>query len=191
MGLSNVVRIGVCCPVALASVSPIGQTQTFDVLIRGGQILDGSGNPWFSGDVGITGDRIAAVGRLPGATATLVIDAAALVVSPGFIDTHTHSARMRVDSPRQLPKRALLPLAFLREIFDFGFHLTIRTDGGVKHEMSQNIIGVSSADKSEAERRGLFQEATAARQKAAVVCLWCYVPDAAALAHRPPAQNLV
>jgi N-acyl-D-aspartate/D-glutamate deacylase len=77
--------------VVLASVSPIGQTQTFDVLIRGGQILDGSGNPWFLGDVGINGDRIAAVGRLPGATATRVIEAKGFVVSPGFIDMHTHS----------------------------------------------------------------------------------------------------
>ncbi len=64
---------------ALASVSPIGQTQTFDVLIRGGQILDGSGNPWTVGDVGIKGDRIAAVGRLPGATAARVIDATGLI----------------------------------------------------------------------------------------------------------------
>src|SRR4029453_2658388 len=75
----------------LASVSTIGQTQTFDVLIRGGQILDGSGNPWFRGDVGIKGDRIAAVGRLSGATAARVIDATGLIVSPGFIDMHTHS----------------------------------------------------------------------------------------------------
>ena len=77
--------------VVLVSVSPIGQTQTFDVLIRDGQIFDGSGNPWFSGDIGIKGDRIAAVGRLPGATATRVIDATGLAVAPGFIDMHAHS----------------------------------------------------------------------------------------------------
>ncbi|MBI2186377.1 MAG: D-aminoacylase [Acidobacteria bacterium] len=63
----------------------------YDVLIRGGRIVDGTGNPWFSGDVGIRGNRIAAVGPLRGASARRVIDAAGLVVAPGFIDLHTHS----------------------------------------------------------------------------------------------------
>ena len=67
------------------------QEATFDVLIRGGRIVDGSGNPWFYGDVGIRGGQIAAVGRLANADATRVIDATGLVVAPGFIDLHTHS----------------------------------------------------------------------------------------------------
>jgi N-acyl-D-aspartate/D-glutamate deacylase len=75
----------------LVSVSLIGQTQPFDLLIQGGQVLDGSGNPWFRGDVAIRGDRIAAVGRLAGAKATRVIDATGLIVAPGCIDMHTHS----------------------------------------------------------------------------------------------------
>src|SRR5206468_7524026 len=47
---------------------------------------DGTGAPWFRGDIGINGDRIAAVGPLPGATARTTIDATDLVVAPGFID---------------------------------------------------------------------------------------------------------
>jgi len=57
-----------------------------DVLIRNGRIVDGTGAPWFRGDVGIAGDRIAAVGTLAGATAATIIDATSLVVAPGFID---------------------------------------------------------------------------------------------------------
>ena len=64
---------------------------TLDILIRGGHVLDGAGNPWFEADVGIAGDRIAAVGRLAGEPAVRVIDADGLIVSPGFVDMHTHS----------------------------------------------------------------------------------------------------
>ncbi len=63
----------------------------FDVLIHSGQIVDGTGNPWFHGSVGINGDRIVAIGALSNATATHTIDAAGLMVAPGFIDIHSHS----------------------------------------------------------------------------------------------------
>lgn len=65
--------------------------QKFDVLIRQGRVLDGSGNPWVRADVGIRGDRIAAIGDLRGATAATVISAGNLYVAPGFIDTHSHA----------------------------------------------------------------------------------------------------
>lgn len=58
----------------------------YDIIIRHGRILDGTGNPWVSGDIGIRDDRIAAIGNLSGANARQTIDASGLMVSPGFID---------------------------------------------------------------------------------------------------------
>ena len=58
----------------------------FDVLIKNGRIVDGAGAPWFRGDVGITGDRIVAVGSLSDRPAAATVDATDLVVAPGFID---------------------------------------------------------------------------------------------------------
>jgi len=68
--------------------------ESFDLIIRNGRIVDGSGNPWYVADVGIRAGRIAAIGRLcsgDGACpAKRTLDAAGLVVAPGFIDVHTH-----------------------------------------------------------------------------------------------------
>ena len=64
---------------------------SYDVVIRGGHIVDGTGNPWFAGDVAIRNGRIAAVGALRNAQAARVVDATGRVVAPGFIDLHTHS----------------------------------------------------------------------------------------------------
>jgi len=61
----------------------------FDILVKNGKIVDGTGNPWFYGDIGIIGDTIAEIGDLSGKTAAKTIDAKGLVVSPGFIDPHT------------------------------------------------------------------------------------------------------
>ncbi|HUT35832.1 MAG TPA: D-aminoacylase [Planctomycetota bacterium] len=62
----------------------------FDILIRGGMVLDGSGGEPLRADVGIRADIIEAIGAFPGADAARVLDASSLVVAPGFIDLHTH-----------------------------------------------------------------------------------------------------
>jgi dihydroorotase/N-acyl-D-amino-acid deacylase len=62
------------------------QAPPFDLIIRNGRIIDGTGSPWFSGDVAVRGGKIAAVGSLAGASARQTIDAAGKVVAPGFID---------------------------------------------------------------------------------------------------------
>jgi N-acyl-D-amino-acid deacylase len=69
---------------------PLG-AQEYDLIIRGGRVLDGSGNPWYRADVAIRGERIAAVGDLSGAGARRVIEAGGLYVAPGFIDVHSHA----------------------------------------------------------------------------------------------------
>ena len=68
------------------------QQPAFDVLIRNGRVMDGTGNPWIRADVGISGGRITAIGHLGSATAATTIDAADRLVTPGFIDVHSHAA---------------------------------------------------------------------------------------------------
>ena len=68
------------------------QLGRFDVLIRNARVMDGTGNPWLRADVGITGDRITAVGTLATAPAARTIDAHDRIVCPGFIDVHSHAA---------------------------------------------------------------------------------------------------
>src|SRR2546422_8242700 len=86
--LPAAVAAGIAALTGWAGV-PVGAQRTtnrFDVLIAHGRIVDGTGSPWFVGDVGLVGDRIAAVGSFTGATATTRLDATNLVVAPGFID---------------------------------------------------------------------------------------------------------
>ena len=74
-----------------AAPAPSATHGPYDLLVRNGRIVDGTGSPWYRGDVAIRGDRIAAVGLLPGAQARDTIDATGLVVSPGWIDMLGHS----------------------------------------------------------------------------------------------------
>jgi N-acyl-D-aspartate/D-glutamate deacylase len=69
------------------------QDKDFDVLIRGGAVIDGTGSPAIIADVGIRGDVITAVGDLKSERARKIINASGLSVSPGFIDVHTHCDR--------------------------------------------------------------------------------------------------
>ncbi len=74
----------------LAASGSAVETPAYDLIIKGAKIVDGTGNPWFFGDIGIQGDRIAEIGDLSGVSAKTTIDTKGLVVSPGFIDMHTH-----------------------------------------------------------------------------------------------------
>ncbi|MEM2957025.1 MAG: amidohydrolase family protein, partial [Candidatus Jordarchaeaceae archaeon] len=62
-----------------------------DIVIKNARIIDGTGNPWFKGELGITGEKIAEIDRSISTRGERVIDAKGLIVAPGFIDVHTHS----------------------------------------------------------------------------------------------------
>lgn len=102
-GVNTAIRLTVAFGLLSASGAPtLAARQAaplFDVVIAGGRVVDGSGSPWFLADVGIRGDRIAAIGDLGGAPATTRIDARGLVVAPGFIDPHVHARERIFDLP--------------------------------------------------------------------------------------------
>jgi N-acyl-D-aspartate/D-glutamate deacylase len=80
--------------IAIASLSLrslAADDPAYDLVIRHGKIVDGTGNPWFHGDLAVAGTKIVALGRVPAKPAKREIDARGLVVAPGFIDMHSHS----------------------------------------------------------------------------------------------------
>jgi dihydroorotase/N-acyl-D-amino-acid deacylase len=85
-GLVTTASIAAAVALGVAVAGGQQPANRFDVVILNGRIVDGTGAPWYRGDVGIVGDRIAAIGSLAGASAATRVDATNLVVSPGFID---------------------------------------------------------------------------------------------------------
>src|SRR6187402_1492604 len=92
-------RAGFCFFCLLSLQIGFAQQVRYDYVLRHARIVDGSGAGWFTGDVAIAGDRIAAVGLLPSHTANAMIDVAGLTLTPGFIDTHSHSRQAIFEVP--------------------------------------------------------------------------------------------
>ena len=82
-----------------AGDGPAAADAPFDVLINNARVVDGAGNPWFRADVGVRGDRIAAVGRLSGRAAARTIDAADRVVTAGFVDMMGQGSLVLITDP--------------------------------------------------------------------------------------------
>ena len=126
--------LGLVVP-ALAAQSP-----TFDLVIRNGRIVDGTGSPWYSGDLGIRGGRIAAIGRLDSATAKQTVDARGQVVAPGFIDMLGQSELAILANP-SLPSK----------IFQ-GITTEITGEGGSPAPLNDAIV---AADRAGYEQLGI------------------------------------
>ena len=79
--------------ILISAAALAAQPASYDLILRNGRIVDGSGSAWYSGDVAIRGDAIAAIApRLEG-SATRIVDVGGRVIAPGFIDIHTHARR--------------------------------------------------------------------------------------------------
>ena len=98
--------LAIALTVSCASAPTRGVAPTrYDILITNARVVDGTGNPWYRGSVGVTGDRIAYVGpSVPGLNATRVIDAHEQVVAPGFIDMLGHSEFAILRGPHAVSK---------------------------------------------------------------------------------------
>jgi len=88
---------------ALAAGAPIEtaaqDAPAYDLILRNGRIVDGTGSPWYRGDVAVLGDRIAAVGPALTGTARREIDVGSQVIAPGFVDVHSHGGGSIFDVP--------------------------------------------------------------------------------------------
>jgi N-acyl-D-amino-acid deacylase len=88
------------CVIILCLVtSHLAAQDRFEVILKGGRIIDGTGSPWYVGDVAIRNGKIAKIGRIDAANAQRVIDATGLIVAPGFIDMMGQTATPMLDDP--------------------------------------------------------------------------------------------
>jgi dihydroorotase/N-acyl-D-amino-acid deacylase len=93
------IALALVAGVALAAGALRAQTPAYDLIIRNGRIVDGTGSPWYRADLAIRGDTIARIAARIDAPATRVVDVGGNVVAPGFIDPHTHARRGIFDVP--------------------------------------------------------------------------------------------
>ena len=93
------VSVAVAASLAFLIAAPRAQTPLYDLVIQHGRIVDGTGSPWYLGDIAVRSDTIVRIAPRIEAPATRGIDAAGKVVAPGFIDIHTHARRGIFDVP--------------------------------------------------------------------------------------------
>src|SRR5687768_8304613 len=86
-------RLSVAVFLTVLAVPATGQTPAYDLVLRNGRIVDGSGSPWYKADVAIRGNTIVRIAPSIMEPATRVIDVRGQVIAPGFIDIHSHARR--------------------------------------------------------------------------------------------------
>src|SRR3954447_5689730 len=128
----------------------------FDVVFSGGTVVDGSGGIPYQADVAVEGNEIAAIGDLKGSAAGRRIDAAGMVVAPGFIDSHCHSELSLLADPTAESKlRQGVTTEMLGNCGWSAFPFE-ESSGGVLRELSRPIFGHPEVDWSWSDLAGYF-----------------------------------
>ena len=133
MSAAIVVLLALVASLAMlaARADQANSPQGFDVVIRNGHIIDGTGSPWYSGDIGIRSGHIAAIGNLSAASAKRTIDANGLTVAPGFIDMLGQSELTILVDPR-LPSKIFQGIT--TEITGEGTSVAPQTDATIAED---------------------------------------------------------
>ena len=139
--------------------APANLSETFDVLITNGRVVDGTGAPWFRADVGIIGDRIAAIGQLAGRDAKTRVDASNLVVAPGFIDMLGQSEFNVLVDPRAASK---ITQGITTEITGEGTSIAPLNDALVKQRSRSTSV---QGDRSTSARLANTSPGSSARRR--------------------------
>lgn len=123
----------------------------YDLILRNGMIVDGSGNCWFVGDIGIKAGRIREIGRLEG-DANTILDVSDLVVCPGFIDIHSHSDITPLVNPKSESK--IIQGAWSSPVKDTGWDRIV--NGAVRAEEDKDMEGMSLTDIASSRSEDVF-----------------------------------
>jgi len=101
------ITLAAACAAPAATSAPSPRAAPFDVILRGGTVLDGTGRPGVRADIGVSGSRIARIGDLSRDSAATVIDVSGLVVAPGFINIHSHASMGAVSTAANMLRQGV------------------------------------------------------------------------------------
>ncbi|MGH7541068.1 MAG: N-acyl-D-amino-acid deacylase family protein, partial [Gemmatimonadota bacterium] len=129
---ARVIAVFVCCALVSACIPPGEEVGAYDVLIVGGTVYDGSGEPPVVADLGITGDTIVAIGDLSGAVGRVELDASGLAVAPGFINMLSWATESLLVDGRSLSD---IRQGVTLEVFGEGWSM-----GPLNAEMKEEVV---------------------------------------------------
>ena len=134
----------------LTATAACGPTTSYDTLISGGTVYDGSGSAPYVGDVAIRGDRIVAVGDLSGSDARIVVDASGLAVSPGFVNMLSWAAESLIIDPRSMGD---VRQGVTLEVFGEGESMGPMNDA-MKEEWLETFVAIVGSEDQAADLLG-------------------------------------